>query len=511
MSFTIGDVTFDTAIAPPVAINHGHTAAMRAALADDTLIKVRDLATKTNLPAKLTKGLQVTTYNPSDLKDPNNFFNFVSQWEAVILNMETHLKTYFMETPFNIVRQEITAPAPDEIKRCEFDLSAFFRDSHDNGGDADGCDEMSAGGTALLRHVDRPTPPVSATAIARHGGLLRSWHAMTLKDVIEHVTLFDRFVADNVNRQNLSWSFQCIMDCLDNDLKAFVLSIISNVPPNVGRSGPVVFMIVAQRMLQTAENLAQKVINGFIALCLTHFDGESVIEAVFTIRNVLKFLRCGEPNAFAPRTTIVLICDVFRGSTVGAFRNCVQQAQDIVLKGAADPEEIFDHLQAKCEELLLADRWVPNKKKPSVFVLGDPKTRSFVEADKDKDSKPGKDGKDDDKKKKERPTHDKSGKKIDCKAPKPNESHERTVDGSKEFWCGQCGRWGSHPTNKHDEWRKNFRKSRNKKKNGDNGDSANTAGNPSSQSQGSVTFLSAVTRNHRFKVDSDLADGVDFE
>ena len=41
----------------PAAINHGHTRASRDALADDTLIKVHDLATRSNLPAKLSKGL----------------------------------------------------------------------------------------------------------------------------------------------------------------------------------------------------------------------------------------------------------------------------------------------------------------------------------------------------------------------------------------------------------------------------------------------------------------------
>jgi hypothetical protein len=258
---------------------------------------------------------------------------------------------------------------------------------------------------------------------------------MTLKQVQDSVSLMLRFVDDAVDRQNISWSFQNIMDSLDANLQAFVLSKISKMDLNVGRSGPVAFMIVAQRILQTTENLAQKVINGLIALRLTHFDSKNVVECVFTLRNVLKFLRHGEANTFAPRTAIVLLCDVFRGSTVGAFRAHVQQAQDIVLKGI----NFFDHFQAKCEELLLADRWVPTKKRVSAFHLGGERTSTHAEHDdKNQDKNNGNGGKKDDKnkgEKGERPTKDESGRLIDCTPPGRGQPHERTNDeGRKEFW-----------------------------------------------------------------------------
>ena len=95
--------------------------------------------------------------------------------------------------------------------------------------------------------------------------------------------------------------------------------------------------------------------------------------------DVLKFLRYGEANTFAPCTSLVLIYDVFRGSTVGAFCNYVQQAQDIVLKDVVDPEVIFDHLQSKNEELLLADCRVFTTKRHSAFHLGE--ARTFAETD----------------------------------------------------------------------------------------------------------------------------------
>ena len=497
-------MTFD-ATAAPAAINHGCTKAQRDALTDDQLIKVRDLAVKCSLAAKLTKGLQVSTCNPADLKDPNNFFNFVSQWESVILNFETHFKTFCMESPFTLFIKNETTVTDAQRDQCQFELQAFLQNSATNGGTPYVYTDPTSGDDVL-----RPEAPTAAFTIEEGGNILRDWHTMSLAQVQESVALINQFVDDNVDRQNLSWTFQYIMDCLDADLKTYVLSKLSGMDPSIGRTGPVVFMIVAQRILQTTENLAQKVINGFIALRLTHFETENVIEAIFTVRNVLKFLRYGEPNTFAPRTTIVLIYDVFRGTTVSAFRAYVQQAQDIVLKDVTDPEVIFDHLQLKYEELLLADRWVPTKKKQSVFHLGNnEKPKTYSETDKG-----GNKGKEE--KKRERPTHDKSGRKIDYTPPKAGEPHERTKDGNKEFWCGKCGRWGSHSSDKHDEWRKNFNKNR-RKKNNDNGDgnnNANVAATPRAQAttRGSVTFLGALTGNNdnRLQRNAELNDGIDF-
>ena len=505
-TFTLNNVNFDTTRAR-ATINHGYTKAQRTALTGDALIKVHDLAVKTNFVAKLTKGLQVTTYDPADLKNPNNFFNFASQWESILLSIESHLKTYSMTSPFSLFREVITPPSEADMQAYQMELHNFLTESGANGGDAN----FYVDGTTATRH-DRPDPPTGTTVIEIGGDILRDWHTMKLNEVVDSVDLMVRYVDDTVDLQNLSWSFKYLMDGLDSDLKTFVLSKISKLPEDTGRTGPVVFMIVAQRMLQTTENLAQKVINGFIALRLTHFDGENVIEAIFTVCNVLKFLRYGEPNTFAPRTTLVLIHDVFHGSTVGAFRAYVQQAQDIVLKGETNVEAIFDHFQLKCEELLLADRWVPTKKRQSAFHIGGtPTTRTFAEAEaaKNKDGKPDKPKSDPPKR--EKRTHDKSGRKIDYTPPGQGKPHKRTVNGTEEFWCGKCGRWGNHLTDKHDTWRKDFKNRRNNKdKNGNgNGNDTAAAAATDTNARGQVTFLSAATNGLSLQVDPELADGID--
>eukprot|EP00977_Amphora_coffeiformis_P004021 scaffold803_cov127-Amphora_coffeaeformis.AAC.1 len=488
-TFTIGDVTFDTTSTPTVVVS------------------VRNLATKTNLVAKIAKGLQVSTYNPDDMKNKNNFFNFVSLWESNVLSIESHLKTFYMETPFTLYSRTLTEASQTELEFYQVTLNAFLSNSLIENGDGNSYTSTALTGDAGL--VLRPVPPPSTVTIRAAGNIIREWHTMTLEQVVDSVKLQLKYVTDHVHRQNLVWTFDYFIKSIDADFKAYILSKISSLDTEVGRSGPLVFYLIAKRLLYTLENLAQKVINGFIALRLTHFEGKNVSEAIFTICNVLKFLRYGETNSFAPPTTITIIYDVFRGTSVASFCNHVQQAQDIILKNVTQPEAIFDHLQVKYEELLLADRWVPMKKKPSVIAFGEPATKSYVEAKKQKGPKtPKKNGKEmvKDSNGKNRYVYDRQGNKIDYNPPKRGQPHERKKGDRTEFWCSKCGRWGSHLTNKHDEFLEGIknRNNRNRSRNDDsqaNADSTHTRGN--------VTFANAVRGSLRLAVDPELTDGID--
>ena len=69
--------------------------------------------------------------------------------------------------------------------------------------------------------------------------------------------------------------------------------------------------IVAQCILQTTKNLAQKVINSFIVLLIMHFESKNVIKCIFMLCNVLKFCCYREMETFSLHTTIVILYDVF--------------------------------------------------------------------------------------------------------------------------------------------------------------------------------------------------------
>eukprot|EP00977_Amphora_coffeiformis_P002922 scaffold563_cov87-Amphora_coffeaeformis.AAC.1 len=294
-TFTIGDVTFDTTSKPAVVVS-GYDKAERDTLADDTLIKLCNLATKTYLVAKITKGLQVSTYNPDDMKNKNNFFNFVSSWESNVLSIESHLKAFYMETPFTLYSCTETEPSQTKLEFYQVSLNEFLSNSLMENGDGNSYTSTVLTGNAGI--VIRPVRPPNTVTIQSAGNIIREWHTMTLEQVVDSVKL---------STQNLVGTFDYFINSIDADFKAYVLSKISSLDTEVGRSGPVVFYLIAKRLLYTSENLAQKVINGFIALRLMHFEGENVSEAIFTILNVLKFLRYGETNFLRRNTNRRLI------------------------------------------------------------------------------------------------------------------------------------------------------------------------------------------------------------
>ena len=521
-------ITLDNHQAPKAAITTAFDETARANLTDDALRKVRDAATKSNLDDKITKSLQVSSFNPTDMKDPNNFFNFVNQWQAILGLMKEHLQAFFMDSVFNLLAMQVTG-ALTENQRLEYSarILAFTTDALAAESanvaritrDADGLITSYNDGT---NDVNRPAAPATGTTVVSlDHNLLESIEGVTLEQVVASVKIFYDYAHSEVHRQNLVWTYTYMMNSLDADLKQYILSKLSAIEAPYNNTGPVVLFLVAQRLITTTENLAQKVIAAFTSLRLTHFPGESVVECIFTLRNLLKFLRYGETDSYAPRTTTTLLYDVFRGTSVGGFRAYVQSLQDFQLHLDYNPEDLFDKIQLKYDELLLADRWVPQRKKGSSFLAGRYEEAATKPAPVPDTPVPDKPNDTREKDKNGRPIYDKKGNKIDRVPPKRGEPHERTNSkGYKEFWCGnaKCQRWGSHPTKDHDEWRKNsseYFKKRRAAQGGNSNPNANatTTTTPppagGSRTTGSVTFLSALTGGS-LRIDPNLADGVDF-
>ena len=529
MASIIAGISFDptTTIATPIV--HGYDKAQRDALTPDSFVKVYDAAVKSNLPDKLTKGLQVTSFHPTEMKDKDNFFVFVSNWQTTVLSIESHLRTFYMETAF--VHIQVVRTVPDEVDMAVYThglvayagLIATHRVDHaqymiDLAAHPAAVAAATAAGiappAAPAEPVEPPRPimPTGTSNLANGAGsILHIWHSLTLEQVVASVKAQYDHVADATHRQNLAWSFKYIMSLCDFDLQHYVLSVLSSLPQEIAHTGPVAYYVIAKRILQTSENLSQNVINGFIAMRLTHFDSENVVECVFTLRNVLKFLRYGEVDSFAPRTTMKLLFQVLQGTSVSTFRTYVQGLEDFHRNIATEPEELFNLAQAKYEELLTGQRWVQTTKKGSAFQLGGMKHSPYASTDEKQqvphDSSPADNPK-------PKPTHDRSGRFIDRTPPKQGEDPERVrSDGETEYWCSKCNRWGSHNADNHDQWFIDFKKSMQAKKRKDKRNDAtdeSSGTNTPEQATGRATYAGAA-RGLRFSPDADLVDGISLE
>ena len=193
-------IAFDTTTVNGT-ITTAYDKAARDALAGDTLVKVRAMATKSNLPDKLTKSLQVSSFDPSEMKNSSNFFNFVGQWQTYVGLMENHLQAFHMTSPFNLIRVQVTTPTMAEKEDYQAELAAFLVGSKATGA----INHVHDPGTGLLSQfndgtndIDRPVEPTGTSAIVDAGlNLLTAWQAVTYDQVIASVRLMhDHITAD---------------------------------------------------------------------------------------------------------------------------------------------------------------------------------------------------------------------------------------------------------------------------------------------------------------------------
>jgi hypothetical protein len=329
--------------------------------------------------------------------------------------------------------------------------------------------------------------------------LLHQWHAVTIDQVVASVGVYLKFVDDKVDRDNLVWSFDYIMALCDYDLQHYILSVLEAYPKEIGHTGPVAFHVMASRILQTSENLSQNVVAGLISMRLHHFDAENVVECVFTLRNVLKFLNYDTPNSLCPPTIMKMLTTIFRGTSVDEFRSYITTLETFHKGRIVKPEDLFNEAQAQYENLITSDRWVKTKKKASSFLLqGGPSGKTYEDGFDDSSSKtPSSEKKVD---------MDRKGNKIDRSPPDEGSPSKRVgSSGEEEFWCGSCprgGRWGNHGTSGHDAWYKDFQKNMAiRKKKREEAASGATAG---TQAQASFARLQLTQ-------DAELLDGVSFQ
>ena len=131
VTHTINGVAFDINLGadPGTTIVAGYNAASRAALTGDALAKVREKAIKSPLTDKFTKDLRISSFDPASMSSKNSFFHFVGSWQSSLLTLSHHLKVYYMETPFTIVRLQVnpgTRPTDAEIADYQTALSIFM-------------------------------------------------------------------------------------------------------------------------------------------------------------------------------------------------------------------------------------------------------------------------------------------------------------------------------------------------------------------------------------------------
>ena len=410
--FFIMATVFNLANVAPQTVG-GYTRNTRAGLTGEALIKVKDSAVRKILDRPLSSNVDVSTFDPSRMKDKDNFFSVIGGWRADALSIRQHATAYYMHNVFIIASIGSTPRL-----------------------DAQGNQVMDANGD-----------PIMVDAVVEGDSLFDVWHNVSRETVSNSVRLYAEH-AEDVDRQNLQWSWEFILSNIDIGLRQYVISEVENLPMHVGQTGPMAFYIVANKIVSSTNNLAHNVIAGVLGLELHHFEGEDVAECVCVLRNVLKFLNYGHA-AFdrTPPTIMDLLVNVFLRASNENFVSYVRNLKNFHQADIATPEQLFSRVLEHYRQILTdpAEEWLNTRRHPSLFTGGSP------------------------------PSKDSAGKKgkyiVDRTAPVGDEPRTRVNEktGKEEHWCGKCpkgGRWGNHLSKDHDKWLAEYNKNKKRRSNG---------------------------------------------
>ena len=424
----------------------GYTRATRAGLSAEAQVKVKESAVQKILKPPLTANVQVSTFDPAHMSDRSNFFNFVGNWRADSQTIRQHCTAYYLHNVFDVA-------------------SVSQRQAVDATGNP---------------RVDATTgDPIMEDYVRVGESLFDIWHNIDQSVLEQSITIY-ALHAEDVDRQNLQWSWELIIRNIDPDLKHFVMSHVEGLASHVGQTGPMAFYVVAKRIVTSTNNLAHNVISGVMVLKLQHFPGEDVTECIFVLRNVLKFLNHGHATFDrTPPTIMEYLVEVFLRATNSQFVHYVQNLRDFHNPDIDTPEKLFTKVQEYYDRIITSQGkiWLPTRRQRSAFAIeaGEPAPPSqprlgpsvpmvqppTVEnppavpppAQAQAAAAPA-----------PAAPRARSTYVPDRTPPGPGEPHSRlNIRGWTEHWCDRCprgGHWGNHLSEDHNEWFRAFNQRR---------------------------------------------------
>ena len=254
----MADATFDLTDCTQQVLG-GCSHATHTALTGESLIKFKDLAVKKILSKELLSNVQVASFDPEDMNDKDNFFNFVSSWCTSSLMLRQHTQSCHMLNVFVMV--------------------------------AMGCCQATDAATGQPA-VQNGQPAMEDCVNILNKNLFDAWHDIEMTQLVKSIMLIAEH-AENIDCQNLQWSWEFVLNNVDDDLCHCVMPKVEACAPHIGQTGPMAFHLIANEIVASANNSLHNVISGVMVLKLCHFKGKDVTECVFVLCNVLKFLNCG--------------------------------------------------------------------------------------------------------------------------------------------------------------------------------------------------------------------------
>ena len=239
------------------------------------------------------------------------------------------------------------------------------------------------------------------------------------------------------------------------------------------KNGPVALWHLLRQICsakhETLITLRTRLYHKFPLQSYKDFDIEQITSTFMKVIRLLKTYGINVEEAKIALLQLLKKCPVWE------FRNFLQTLENIESDKIKDLDALIETASTKYTDLKLKGAWrIPKDRRAFLLQQGEGNPSPPEKDDKDKKANVSKSDKN-------LPTHDRQGIPIDRVAPKKGAPHTRKnkTTGKDESWCGECKRWGSHPTDKHNDWKNELKERRKaraaKKKKKDNTPSASAS------------------------------------
>ena len=279
--------------------------------------------------------------------------------------------------------------------------------------------------------------------------------------------------------ENVTWSGEKILNSCDDTLRDKLIESTRGWSA-LHKGGPTYLKLLMGLIVATSKKSLRSLLNKISTLKLTDFNGEDVGRAVSFLRGANLILR---DNDGLPSDFLTLILNIFRETTCLTFKSYVTTLEHNLELGITNlsADDIMRLFENKYIDMLGRSEWTPKSitqdQQSGFFTNGiimcfncggighairDCKEEINQEhIDIRKNIVFGKANKNGDGGKRRRRNKNKS-KDESTEAepnannsltipPKSGETEEKTVNGTKHYWCSKCEKWTNHKTHEHND------------------------------------------------------------